>query len=68
MGWRPAPKAWLIDLLQRLQRELDGVELGESIAAETARLGFGEATEERLRGPIIRIVLVRARHTGCRES
>jgi hypothetical protein len=49
---------YVIDLLQRLQRELDGIEDGESIAAETARLAFGEATEASLRGPIIRIGLV----------
>jgi hypothetical protein len=49
---------YVIDLLQRLQRELDGIEDGESIAAETARLAFGEATEASLRGPIIRISLV----------
>ena len=48
---------YVIDLLQRLQRELDGVEDGESIAAETARLAFGEATEASLRGSIIRIGL-----------
>ena len=49
---------YVIDLLQRLQRELDGIDDGESIAAETARLGFGEATEASLLGPIIRIGLV----------
>jgi hypothetical protein len=49
---------YVIDLLQRLQLELDGIDNGESIAAETARLGFGEATEASLRGPIIRIGLV----------
>ncbi|MBB5986575.1 hypothetical protein [Sphingobium lignivorans] len=49
---------YVINLLQRLQRELDGVEDGETIAAETARLAFGEATEASLRGPIIRIGLV----------
>jgi hypothetical protein len=49
---------YVMDLLRRLQRELDGVEDGESIAAETARLASGEATEASLRGPIIRIGLV----------
>lgn len=49
---------YVVDLLQRLQRELDGIYDGESIAAETARLAFGEATEASLRGPIIRIGLV----------
>lgn len=47
-----------LDWLRRLGRELDGDDGGESIAAETARLGFGEGTEERLRGPLIRIGLV----------
>lgn len=49
---------YVLDLLQRLQRELDGTNDGESVAAETARLAFGEATEASLRGPIIRISLV----------
>ena len=44
---------FVLDLLQRLQRELDGDCGGESIAAEMARLSFGESTEERLRGPLI---------------
>ena len=49
---------YVVDLLQRLQRELDGTDDGESIAADTARLAFSEATEASLRGPIIRIGLV----------
>ncbi|QDH34168.1 hypothetical protein [Porphyrobacter sp. YT40] len=49
---------YVIGLLQRLRRELDGLEDGESVAAETARLAFGEATEASLLGPMIRIGLV----------